>query len=194
MKVMSKSKWKGRNVAVLASGPSLNVEDCEAVRDAGFITVAVNSAWKIAPWCDVLYAGDARYWKAFHEDIDNAKIEAKRYSKSLNAERNYGARVAKSLMKGDYNSGQMAIEFAMRNAPDMVVLLGFDGSIKNGLHFHGTHGKTPDPTKNRCKKWHPQFARIGEYYNTSIVVNCSRYTEIDVFKCRSLEDVIDSLP
>lgn len=193
MKAMSKSKWAGRKVAVLASGPSLTTKDCDLVRDAGLITIAVNSAWMAAPFCDVIYAGDARYWKAYHEDIDAAGIKAKRYSKSLNAERAYKANVARSLLKGDYNSGQMAIEFALRNSPELIVLLGFDASVKDGTHFHGPHDKTPDPNPARCKRWIPQFERIAEHYDTSIIVNCSRYTELKMFKCENLEDVISRI-
>lgn len=191
---MATSKWKGRNVAVLATGPSLTVEDCEAVRDAGFLTIGVNSAWKFAPWIDVLYAGDNRYWKAFYKEIDAAGIKAKRYSRSSNAEKAVGAKYVKTRMKGDYNSGQLAIEMAVNAGAELIVMLGFDASVENGVHCHGSHGKTPDPNPARCKRWLGQFERIPKFYPNANIVNCSRQTAIECFPRDTLENVLASLP
>jgi len=192
--MMATSKWKGRNVAVLATGPSLTVEDCEAVRDAGFISIGVNSAWKLAPWIDVLYAGDNRYWKAFVKDIEAAGITAKRYSRSSAAEKAVGARYVKTRMKNDYNSGQLAIELAINACPDLIVMLGFDASVKDGVHCHGSHEKTPDPNPARCKRWLAQFERIPKFYPKANIVNCSRQTAIGCFPRDTLENVLASLP
>lgn len=190
---MSKMKWAGRNVAVLATGPSLNKQDVVAVRDAGFITLAVNHAWLLAPWCDVIYAGDARYWRAYGDQINNCAPNAKKYSRSANAQKLYGAVVTKTVMKGDYNSGQLAIEYALRQHPDLIVLLGFDASLKDGIHFHGPHDKTPNPRKSRMKTWALQFQRIPKHYDISKIVNCSRKTALTVFRQDSLENVLNSI-
>jgi hypothetical protein len=190
---MSKNKWAGKNVAVLATGPSLVEEDVVAVRDAGFITVAVNHAWTIAPWCDVIYAGDGRYWRAHYEEIDKTAPKAKRYSKSANAHKKYRAIYAKTAMKGDYNSGQMALEYALRQGPKLIVMLGFDVSLDDGFHFHGSHEKTPNPNKKRIGRWVEQFSRIPNFYNVDHVINCSRKTALTMFKRESLEDVLSRI-
>jgi hypothetical protein len=190
---MSKNKWAGRNVAVLATGPSLTKQDVVAVRDAGFITVAVNHAWTIAPWCDVIYAGDGRYWRAHHEEIEKVAPQAKRFGKSANAHKKYGAKFVKTAMKGDYNSGQMGLEYALRQSPDLIVMLGFDVSLDDGYHFHGPHEKTPNPAKGRMKRWVEQFARIPEQYAVDHVINCSRKTALAMFKREALEDVLSRI-
>lgn len=189
---MGTCKWE--RVAVLATGPSLTVEDCEAVRDAGFVTIGVNSAWMMVPWIDVLYAGDNRYWKAHVKDIEAAGIKSKRLSRSSTAEKCAGAKYMKTRMKDDYNSGQLAIEVAIRRQADLVVLLGFDASVENGLHCHGPHKKTPNPNQDRCRRWHEQFARIPANYPQANIVNCSRETALTCFPRQSLEDVLASLP
>lgn len=186
-------KWAGRSVAVLATGPSLTKEDCEAVRAAGCITVGVNSAWMLAPWVDVLYAGDNRYWKANIKAIDAAGIQAKRYSRSSKAEKAVGAKYVKTRLGQDYNSGQMAVELAIRREAAVVILLGFDCSVRNGLHCHGPHTDTPNPNEIRCNRWKEQFRRIPQVYPAANVVNCSRYTEIDCFPVRPLDDVLCEL-
>jgi len=187
------AKWKGRNVAVLATGPSLTIEDCEAVRDAGFLTIGVNSAWKIAPWVDVLYAGDNRYWKAYWKDIEAAGVKARRFSRSSTAEKAVGAKYVKTKMPRDYNSGQLAIELAIRGGAALVVMLGFDASVKDGLHCHGPHDKTPNPNGNRCDRWLDQFSRIPGAYPKAKIINCSRRTAIDCFPRKTLESVIAGL-
>ena len=187
------AKWKGRNVAVLATGPSLTVEDCEAVRDAGFLTIGVNSAWMFAPWIDVLYAGDNRYWKAHIKDIEAAGVQAMRFSRSSTAEKAVGAKYVKTKMPNDYNSGQLAIELAIRGGADLVVMLGFDVSVKDGLHCHGPHTKTPNPNEIRCGRWRDQFLRIPRTYPKANIVNCSRKTSLTCFPRQSLESLLESL-
>ena len=182
--------WKGRRVAVLASGPSLTKEDAIAVRDAGFITIVVNNTWKLAPWYDVLMAGDNRWWRTHHKDI---KGTGKRYSKGHRSEKLYKAHVFKSILGSDYNSGELAIEYAARKGPDLIVLLGFDGSLDKGIHWHGPHHHTPNPNATRCKKWLNQFARIPETFPDANIINCSRYTKVECFPTANLEDVLCEL-
>jgi hypothetical protein len=187
------SKWAGRTAAVFATGPSLTEQDCLACSEAGFITVGVNSAWKIAPWVDALYCGDFRYWKANIEDIEASGFNGKRYTRSQRAETNYGAKVIRSRLGNEYNSGQMAIEMCIRFGADRVVLLGFDASISEGTHFHGDHTKTPNPTAQRVRRWFGQFEKVNKIYPFANVINCSRKTALDCFHRQSLSSVLKSL-
>lgn len=184
-------KWQGRNVAVLASGPSMTEADAIAVREAGFITIAVNSTWKLAPWCDVLYAGDARWWRAYGDEVN---IPAKRYCRTSDAWKVHKARYSKTRLRDSYNSGQMAIEFAINKNPELIVLLGYDCSVKNGIHHFGPHKRTPNPNEERARRWHKQFERILEVYPKANVVNCSRFTALNCFRRAELEDVLSRIP
>ena len=183
-------KWGGKPVAVLASGPSMTQEDADAIRDAKIKTIAVNGTWKLAPWCDVLYAGDYRWWKAYGDKID---IPAKRLSRSSNSEKSHGATYVKTKMSRAYNSGQLAIEVAIRYGGNPIILLGFDGSVANGVHWHGEHKKTPNPNKERCRRWQAQFKEITKVYPKAHIINCSRYTEIECFERADLTDVLHGL-
>lgn len=179
--------WEGRKVAVLASGPSLIRGDALLVRNSGFITIVVNNAWEVAPWYDVLYAGDTRWWKVYGDTVEG---NGKRVSRSSYAHKRYGAKVARTHLGPDYNSGELAIEYACLKKPKLIVLLGFDCSIANGLHFHGPHQRTPNPNKSRCLRWKEQFERIPKKYPDAPIVNCSRYTELDCFPQADLMDVL----
>lgn len=172
---------------VIASGPSLVPEDVERVREAGCTIVAVNTSWKMAPFCDYLFAGDNKWWQ--NNKVD---IPAKRVSLSYNAERHHGAKRFKSKVakKGGYNSGCVAIEFAIRRGAERVILLGFDCSVKNGTHWHGDHKKSPNPNQGKCEIWKRQFATLRNTYRDSEIINCSRYTELKTFPRMSLEEAL----
>ena len=61
--------WPESTIAVIAAGPSLTVDDCEYVRGRVTATIAVNAAYKLAPWADVLYGCDGgKFWK-WHKGV-----------------------------------------------------------------------------------------------------------------------------
>jgi hypothetical protein len=186
--------WKGESVAVLATGPSLTIPDIQACYRAGLILVGVNSCWMMAPYVDVIYAGDYRYWKAYAGDIDAAGIQAKRFSRSSRAQKDFGATYAKTGLGQDYNSGELAVELAIRRGARTIAMLGFDASVKNGLHCHGAHQKTPNPTPERSRRWLKQFDRIRKHYPDANVVNCSRETRITSIARMDLGEYLAGIP
>ena len=154
----------------------------------------MNNTYEAVPWADVLYAGDLRWWKAHGDAVNESGFAGKRYSRAYSAAKRYKALVHKSRVgTSGYNSGQMAIEFAINRHASPIILLGFDGSIKNGVHHHGPHVKTPNPNKSRCQRWMPQFEKLVREYPKARVINCSRYTEIKCFELGKLEKVLAGL-
>lgn len=172
---------------ILASGPSMTQEDADKVK--GNFTIAVNSTWKLAPWCDVLFAGDRRWWDAYGKEVD---IPAVRICNSKTAAPVHRAKLLKrsKVSSKGHNSGLLAIEWAAQKGFKRIYLLGFDCSIKHGIHHHGPHKDTPNPNQTRCNNWKEQFERIKKYYPEAQVINCSRYTELKAFECAALEDVL----
>jgi hypothetical protein len=62
-------EWAGGTVAILGGGPSLTLEQFEAVRVAresdAIRVITINDAYLLAPWADVAYAADAK-WFTWH--------------------------------------------------------------------------------------------------------------------------------
>lgn len=174
-------------VVVLASGPSLVAEDIEAVRHLPCI--AVNTTWQVARFCSTIFAGDATWWLREGDKID---IDAERVSLSYNSERQYGAKKfdSKIAKKGGYNSGCIAIEYALVNGADKVLMIGFDCSVKNGIHHHGKHDSNHNPTETKCILWKRQFEVLRQTYKDADIVNCSRYTELDMFPKVPLQEAL----
>jgi hypothetical protein len=181
---------KGRPCFILGSGPSLTAEDIEAVKSTGLPTIAVNSTWRAAPFCSVIYAGDKKWWSAHIKEID---VPAKRVTFSGAAARLYGLKHHRRKLVNGYNSGMLAIDYALQKKASRVILLGYDCSIVNGIHHHGPHEQTHNPTAKRCDIWRLQFKYIADLHKGADVVNCSRYTELKAFPVDTLENVICGL-
>jgi hypothetical protein len=181
---------KGRPTVILGSGPSLTDEDIATVERSGLYTIAVNSTWKSARFCNAIYAGDERWWRAYADEID---IDATRVSLSRRAAVNFGAKHHRFKVEKGYNSGMLAIDYALRGGASLVILLGFDCSVRNGLHHFGGHTKTHNPTSKRCDVWQGQFKRLAKRWPHADVVNCSRYTELRTYRRAPLESILCEL-
>lgn len=178
-----------KTCAIIASGPSLNPNDCEIIRTSGVYTIAVNNSWEAAPFCDVIFAGDVAWWKTNCEriTIDVRYVACERTSMIREFE-------SVELMdcRGAYNSGAKAIEWAIKEGFKDIILLGFDCSLKNGAHWHGRHENLGNPKQTNIRVWHRQFSKVAKYANRrkATVTNCSRYTELTCFKTQKLEKLL----
>lgn len=179
---------------VLASGPSLGWDeyaDVQAVKDSGLRTIAVNNTWSVVPFCDVIYAGDTIWWK---HNARHINIKATRWTCARNAMGLYGCNYRARKIKPGYNSGALAIELAANvYHANPIILLGFDGSVKHGVHHHGKHKHTGNPNADRAKKWQQQFKCLSGRIGDAKVINCSRYTELKLFERMPLSEALAQL-
>lgn len=179
--------WEGRTVVCIASGPSLKAADCQAVKKAGLPTVAVNSSWRAARFADVVYGGDLQWWDAYGAEID---IPAERWTCTRQAAAKH--QINHHAAYGPYNSGMRAIQFAVERGAARILLLGYDCSVEKGLHWHGEHARTANPTPERVRLWHRQFAAAAALAKARKceVLNCSRETALMVFERCELKDAL----
>lgn len=182
--------WQaGQTWVCLGTGPSLTADDVDACRGRARV-IAVNDAYKLAPWADVLYAADAKWWR-WHEGVPGFTgwkytIEPQQESwPGLGVFKNTGSdgleRDRGGLRTG-FNSGYQAINLAVHLGAARIVLLGYD---MRGQHFFGKH---PDDTV-------PPFAISLPLFQTLVrpladlrvtVVNASRDSAITAFPRASL--------
>ena len=171
----------------IASGPSLTASDCELVRLSGTKTVAVNNSWEMAPFCDYIYAGDSKWWAV---NFDKVRIPAEKWTCSDKAANIY--KIHYHIAAGPYNSGMRAIQFGISKGFKSIALLGYDCSLKNGVHWHGPHSEEVlrNPNESKVKKWHIQFERVATNAKKQgiAIYNCSRYTELKCFNILPLEE------
>ncbi|HGJ5860659.1 MAG TPA: hypothetical protein ACHBX6_13430 [Arsenophonus nasoniae] len=173
----------------IASGPSLLPQDVGLIKN--YTKIAVNLSYKLSKNCDYLVAGDYKFW-LHHFDEIKKETSAQLFTRSKLAAAKYNLNLLDNCNRTVCNSGQLAIELAMTLKPEKIILLGYDCSIKNGLHFHGKHIKELDnPTENLTKKWQQDFKELADEIDIKIV-NCSRYTELDCFPRNTLQSELQS--
>lgn len=181
-------RWLDQPAAVLASGPSLTKHQIELVKQSNIKTIAINTTWESAPFCDVIYAGDFAWWL---HNVDRINVSAERWTCSRPAQHKFDAHFRQRRITPTYNTGLLGIELAHWFGASTIFMLGFDASLKNGVHHHGLHTKTPNPTKQRCAGWVNQAENLKRILKSddhrATIYNCSPQSAIDSFPKRDLE-------
>ncbi len=194
--------FPGATLACLGGGPSLTPADVDALRGRVPV-IAINDAYKLAPWADVLYACDAKWW-AWHQGVPS--FAGPKYSIDGHAGRWPGVQVLKNTgtrglelaptgLRTGRNSGHQAINLAVHLGATRVLLLGYDMSpAKDGKqHWFGTHpDKQPSPYRLMLTEFKGLRAHLAAAGVT--VVNCSRRTVLEEFERAPLERELALLP
>lgn len=197
--------WEGQTVVIAASGPSLTENDVLYVRDkAKFI--AVNDVYHIAPFADVLYASDARWWQ-HHNFVPNfkgqrwthnhngsawSKLASENGLQMLHGCNGYGLSKDRRIIHFGGNSGFQAINFAVHCGVKKIILLGFDCMRSVGKsHFFGNH-----PISLERDSPYTLFAQYFKIAATELadigvdVINCTRTTSLRCFEQKQLRQAI----
>jgi len=190
-------RWPGETVVCIGGGPSLTPED--VLRVYGRRVIAINDAYRLAPWADVLYAADKK-WIDWHDGVpmfmgpkytvesreqtDRPDWHVLRLTGPLGLERD-----ANGLRSG-HNGGYQAINLAVHLGASRIVLLGYDMAPNpdGPSHWFGEHpDKRPSP-----------YPEMREAFDSLVdplkaigveVVNCSRRTALTAFPMRTLDEV-----
>jgi hypothetical protein len=185
--------------AIIGGGPSLRREDVELLRGR-VSTIAINDAYKLAPWADILYACDAKWWD-WHQGVP--AFGGKKYGFEckdapirwpdvliLRDAGVYGLGKDDGVCRG-FNSGYQALNLAINLGATRVLLLGYDMSLGEGgrSHWFGDH---PDRAES---PFHLMIEAFDSLPMLLIergieVVNCSRRTALKAFPVVPIEDAL----
>lgn len=173
-----------QTVVCIASGPSLTLDDCTLVAETGLPVIAVNNSFQLLPSCNVVFASDLSWWNEYGELVPHCarwttcQIAAQRHQLQLFKSR---------FLMQSYNSGQLAIELAISQGAQRILLLGYDCSIRAGTHWHGNHENIRNPTSQSVQRWRDEFLRLRQWAAGIEIINCSRRTELKIFPRSVLE-------
>lgn len=187
-------------IVVIASGPSLTADDAEWCRGRAPV-VAVNDAYRVAPWADVLYACDAKWWDA-HQGVprvNGVKFALEKRAASwpgvqvLDNTGDRGLELDPSGVRSGKNSAYQAVNVAVHLGARRILLLGLDLAQWPGQpsHFFGQHP--------RDLQRDSPFASFREYFESLVdplralgvtVVNCSRRTALECFPVMPLREAL----
>lgn len=186
--------WPESTIVCLATGPSLTRDDCEYVRGKVDAAIAVNDAYKWAPWADVLYGCDAKWWY-WHKGAEG--FQGRKYAMQPQGKKWPGVDVlantgAKGLeldptgLRTGNNSGYQAINLAVHFGAKRIILLGYD---MRGNHCFGHHPDNSRPPFHLCIERFKTL--VGPLREAGVeVINCTPKSALDAFPIRPLADVL----
>lgn len=190
--------WPGATVVCLGTGPSLTAADVASVRGRARV-IAINDAYKLAPWADVLYACDAKWW-AWHKGVPT--FPGLKYAIQAGADRWPGVQLLRKTgdtglelsphgLRTGSNSGYQAIGLAVHLGAARILLLGYD-MTGGAAHFFGKHPDGSGPPFKLCLE---RFATlVAPLRERGIdIVNCTRTTALRCFPCQPLEQALPAL-
>lgn len=189
-------RYPGSTIVCIGGGPSLTAADVDGCRGKA-VVIAVNDAYRLAPWAEALYACDAKWWMAHNGvpgfagakwslDTPNWATLRNRLT-DVQLLENTGAQGLEPSPTGlrtGKNSGYQAINLAVHYGAQRILLLGYDMQpARSGQsHWFGEH---PHPI--RTVSPYPYFLGMFDSLRDPLrelqieVINCSRETALTCF-------------
>lgn len=184
--------FPGGTVVCIGSGPSLTVEDVNYVEGKAYV-VAVNDAYRLAPWADVLYAADHGWWQQ-HMAAIQASFKGQCWTQSRTAAEQYhlnhvmltsepGMSNDPATLHSGSHSGYQALNLAYLMGAKQIILLGYDCQRTGGKdHWFGQHTGQLHRGMD-VKDWADAYdAASNDLWQAgTVVINASRATAIEAF-------------
>lgn len=203
--VSADKRWAGRRCVVAASGPSLT-EEVAAMCHREHV-IAVNDAYKLLPFADVLYACDAAWWE-LHKGCPGFAGErwTSHGSRPRNEKQGIASKWDLHIIAGEdregfsldpsrvhygNNSGFQAVNLAILFGADPIVLTGFDmRSVDGKRHFFGNH-KAPLRDGSQFAIWVSKFSRAASVLGgTPRIINATPGSALRCFPMMSLSEAL----
>lgn len=187
--------WPGETFVCLGLGPSLTQADVDQCRGRARI-VAVKDAIRLAPWADVLYSGEIRWWKHYGPTLTFAGMRygiesaARAWCTPLKNAGHTGLELHPSGLRTGKNSGYQAINLAVHLGAARIVLLGYDMQLEGGRsHFFGAH---PWPSSTPWQDFRPMFDGLVDPLKSLgvSIVNASQRTALKAFPRMAIQEAV----
>jgi len=191
--------WQGETVVIIGGGPSLTMDQIEYIKGRAK-TVGINDAYRAAPWIDILYACDLKWWKWHHDktvDLRCLKITpdpgaALKYKDLIYIKGKFADGLAADASQVNYgnNGGYQALNVAAHTGAKKIILIWFDHRTPgNKTHWFGDH---PDNVRSIYKNWVKAWESIVEPLKQLKinVINCTPESALTVFPMAELKKTI----
>lgn len=128
--------YESRTVCLIATGPSLTLEQIDCAREKGFVLFGCNNVWECVPDLAVLYACNAAWWTFYWSDRlaaypaqkwTTSREAAQKFKLSWIAERDrFGLSSDANRIHHGHGSGYSMLNLAYLMGAARIVLLGYD--------------------------------------------------------------------
>lgn len=165
--------WPGETCYILGGGPSLNLVDLDKLAaHPGRRVIAVNCAYRVAPWADVMFYGDSTWLKTERERLRS--FAGLKITTCPAHENEPGIHVVTKktgprgilwdphVVAWNLSSGSCAINLAVHFGVSRIVLFGFDmhRSPEGDNNFHRWYPPR-DSQHNPYRRFLQAFERIA---------------------------------
>lgn len=160
--------WEGLTCYILGGGPSLSLVDVD--RLLGRPVIAINMAYKIAPWARILYFADPRLHARYGQEM--AQCAGLRFTTSkrmLGTEDVYvlrqqntamGLSARAGIVNWNLSAGACAVDIAAHLGVKRIVLFGYDLRRVDGrTNWHDYYGYQAEDPYGRFRKRFMWIAR-----------------------------------
>lgn len=192
-------RYPDSTVVCIGGGPSLTAEDV-AYCQGKAVVVAINDAYRLAPWAEVLYGCDEQWWQ-WHQGAPS--FTGLKYTLHRRAAQRWpdvqllrntgqeGLELDASGLRTGRHGGYQAINVAVHLGAKRIVLLGYDLSApdEGPDHWFGSH---PNRVRSPYTTFLQAFGSIVEpLHRLGIaVMNCTRRTALTCFPCVPLIEAL----
>lgn len=194
--------WHGETCIIVGGGPSAKEAPLEKAEGKARC-IAVNNGWQLAPWADILYAHDGRWWREYgaaaeagFRGLRIAGPGTAAVDGTVEVVRGYDGIVLHPPGRVGWagNSGFHAFNLALQFNVARILLVGFDMTTANGTHWHADHPRhMGNPRANGVEGWRmkmdaaaPVALRLGVE-----VVNCSAVSALQAFPKMGLMEALE---
>lgn len=202
--------WSGREVAIIASGPSAKKAGIAALRGK-LPVIAIKENVELAPWADVVYGCDSAWWKKRLglPEFKGLKVSWKGDNTHPPPPYPDLRLVDITVHKDDLifeplgrvgsggNSGFQALNLAVQFGAKRILLIGFDMNDRSGAHWYGRNywPQANNPTEDNFRKWirafHVAAPKLKE--RGIEVLNASDSSALTFFRRCKVEEFVSSL-
>ena len=206
--------WDGETVAIFASGPSMTREVAERVRGRAKVIV-INDQFELAPWADLLYACDAKWWnsklaRATCEGNNPYAFKGIKVTMMAVPGRvapgeellhvyqsgTVGIDLTPGYLRTGRNSGHQAINLAIQLGVANIILCGYDMRVVGGReHNFGSHPvNIAEPRGIPFSDFITNMTRSAQEVERLVrIVNTTKDSALKCYKYMDLEKALESM-
>jgi hypothetical protein len=193
--------WGGQVAVIVGAGASATTEAVGLLRGR-VRTIVVNTSYQLAPWADVLYACDLKWWD-WHKgapEFSGLKVAhetkaAERYGLNrVDLVQGEEAKSRLSMIPGALgrggNSGYHAFNLALQFGARRIGLLGLDFC---GRRWHGLHPNGREQAEDTLARWRATFDAAADQAKAigADVVNLSGVSALTAYPKMTIDQAFD---
>ncbi|WP_412063983.1 hypothetical protein [Rhizobium sp. SYY.PMSO] len=198
--------WHDETCVIVAGGPSAAGHDYELLRMHDARVIVINNAHRLVPFADVLFACDLAWWKRYGPDLAFGGLRLSTDRNCCEPRMHWGVQPVGLNKQSDRldlvrfnhvgwggNSGFQALNLAIQFGASRIVLVGYDMTTVQGLHWHGAHPSgMNNPTEQNIARWRRAIDGAAEDMRKIgvTVINASEISTLQNYPKMSLAEAI----